>query len=192
MRRFLIFVGLCLTCFALTFGQYENGDDMLSNEIREMVRNAASLEEITAQFDADRQKKSAAKETCTISIKGNETRIGRDITHTRCHLFRFGNGPYRRGPSHLRPRRVRRHRDLQRREETLRTQACHCQRCKHLSELSCVRIRRLCCQGWLYLFKKLSDGMMTYVYLKDADNIELKDVVIENLPKLDPLKVWAA
>ena len=33
--------------------------------------------------------------------------------------------------------------------------------------------------------------MMTYVYLKDADNIELKDVLMENLPTFDPEQVWA-
>ena len=78
MRRFLVFVGLCLTCFAATLGQEED-NDALRNELREMVRNGGSAEDVQAR--ANQKKKPARKETCTISVKGNATRIGRGLTY---------------------------------------------------------------------------------------------------------------
>ena len=80
MRRFLLFVGLCLTCFAATLGQEED-NDALRNELREMVRNGGSFKEYKAKAQANQKKKPARKETCTISVKGSATRIGRGLTY---------------------------------------------------------------------------------------------------------------
>ena len=86
MRRFLVFVGICLTCFAATLGQEED-IDALRNELREMVRNGASFEEYETKAKAEREtKKPARKETCTISVKGNATRIGRGLTYGHVRL----------------------------------------------------------------------------------------------------------
>ena len=85
MRRFLLFVGLCLTCFAATLG-HEKDIDALRNELREMVRNGDSFEEIQARADASHKKKPARIETCTISVKGNATRIGRGLTYGHVRL----------------------------------------------------------------------------------------------------------
>ena len=75
-----MFVGFYLTCLALTLGQ-EEIEDVLSNELREMVRNDAALEEIQARWAASRKGTSTTRETCTISVKGNETRIGDSVTY---------------------------------------------------------------------------------------------------------------
>ena len=85
MRRFLLFVGLCLTCFAATLGQ-EDDNDVLSNELRKMVRNGDSLEDIFARAQAGREKGPVKKEKCTISVKGNATRIGRGVTYGHVRL----------------------------------------------------------------------------------------------------------
>ena len=85
MRRFLLFVGLCLTCFAATLGQEED-IDALRNELREMVRNGGTFEEYKTKAQASQKKKPARKETCTISVKGNATRIGRGVTYSHVGL----------------------------------------------------------------------------------------------------------